>query len=286
MKIRDQINDLIDSLGSDGKSIDKVARRLIETGLSIMHDSGDITAEDAIHITDGAEGSFGIIRPAHGHRIAVVPVHYAPSSTPMYHLTMAFGGMTLVGGETLKVTIDDDRKGFNYQLLPASSSVDAVEHVFTVPGTEPPLITPINAVAAMRTMLNDLMDEDGFSIPNDKIGHIFEGLDQMLDRMFVVTDADVPAYIRTLAGVADGTLKGGSSDNDKHSARVLYALADQLEKGLHVGLEDEVKALREITERIGAANVAAGWWTEQNTDLRRCPYTLHVVSGKLMLVTS
>lgn len=141
---------------------------------------------------------------------------------------------------------------------------------------EPPALV-VNAVAAIRTLVMEV--GNSFTAMDDAMGLRFEAIDQLLDKMMIVTDADIPAYIRTIA-------MGSRRLESLETGRVLDNLAEQIEQGLHVGREDWHKALVEFIQEIGEHNVKVGWWSDANTDLRTCDYAPHVFASKMMLVVS
>lgn len=97
-----------------------------------------------------------------------------------------------------------------------------------------------------------------------------------------ISDADIPVLINSRAATAE---RKGMSE----TATVLYALADDLEKGLQERPVDPLKAMRDLIMLIGDANVKAGWWQDANQDMRVHPSkTIRVafVGSKMALAHS
>lgn len=94
-------------------------------------------------------------------------------------------------------------------------------------------------------------------------------IDQLLDRVAAVriTDADIPAFIRAKADAARRRAKAGV-EHFGHYARLLDALALDLEKGLHADANtDHAVSLRLFFQDVHGRNVKAGWWSDLDTGL-------------------
>lgn len=103
--LKEDINDLIDSHGSRGIDLKKIATRLVEAGLRMMSEEGDITTANHLYLTNSVTGGFEI-----GKR----PIPAAVD-------TFEQGGLaditSLIGrkprdGERIVITIDQDGRGF------------------------------------------------------------------------------------------------------------------------------------------------------------------------------
>jgi hypothetical protein len=283
--IQDDIDTLVTALYGEGREGGKIAKRLIETGLRLMIEEEAFPAHKVSIVPVADDGSFKIEH------------HYSPVAMlnrllpPDKQLGAEDSIILDVGKSGSSFSISWAQPGFKLAIVPEDympptekagtgavrEPVSEAKAVSAGPAA-PELI--INAVSAIREILFNEID---FPVPSDDIGHKLEAIDQLLDKLVFVTDADIPDYIRTKAYSAR-IRAGRGEEHMGHYATMLEALAEEIGKDIHVGLEDPEKALREITTMIGEGNVKAGWWTEQNVDLRACPYTQHVIATKLMLV--
>lgn len=97
-----------------------------------------------------------------------------------------------------------------------------------------------------------------------------------------IGDADIPAMVLARSETAERKGMG-------ETAGVLRALADDLQKGLQERPADPCKAMHDLIQMIGDANIAAGWWQDANQDMRVHPnpaYRIAFVGSKMALAHS
>lgn len=299
MGIKKDIDDLVDALYSAGKDGKKIATRLIEAGLKMMEEEGDSTTalalvlgqeiepDDAFFLSLDSDGQGFTIETVQNiapetirttlktcaetfadyagqHRAKSPPqVEKAERNEHMAALCLAALGEP---ADTVILPSDDRPTGLEDA---KNRLLDAQEHDSALPASDHPSEHVVVPVAAIKSILGDLMDDDDFHIANDRIGHAFEAIDQLLDKALIVTDADIPAYIRTKAVAARAHAKkntAGAATDFSHYAKMLDCLAEEIERGLHEEAKtDHAEALRAFFKDVHGRNVKAGWWNDLAT---------------------
>ncbi len=87
-------------------------------------------------------------------------------------------------------------------------------------------------------------------------------------------------------GWIDMKIAGSNAAGMHETVGVLEALRGELAQHLEAAPTDIYRALTEIIVGIGSYNVAKGWWSDANTDLRTCDYAPYVMASKMYLVVT
>lgn len=293
MGLRTQIRDLIEANYAAGKDGAKISQRLIEAGMKMMYEEGAIDTDSRIapDQDDPSTGEFFLTKFMRGDLQEFIEADSEELETDLNLLRAAFGEMPINDGDEFLVKVNEDGTGFGVTAVAPGNIVDIVRRagetfndyalMHIAKGTADGYFKA-RKNAAMADLCYDAINEP-YAMPEIPAAEPVQsdsGVEGSPIALMPAVDAlrcpqDVYDFICSIRDTA--------KTQKQDYWRILDTLAEQLALGLYDTPVNFEHALREITESIGKANEDAGWWRDANIDLRDCPYTMHVVMGKLAL---
>lgn len=273
-KLQDAIEEVIDNAYARGLDGGKTAKRLIEAGLKMMAEAGDLDRDNRIvpHFLGGEFNGFSVstFTP-----YVPEPGEHMTASQARHHLELAFGEMTIKPNESYVVATDEDGDGFSVEAVnnvsPAlvkSTLVEAAEtfdfyarnHI----AKGPEHLDKARRNIAMARACNLALDREYVApiIPSESTAFLLDdlaavppgqGLQELADwnpelpaeRLTAIT-GDIPEvellvrYIDQKRAAAVEKSRKASSQADKDRldwvTRVLAEMAYEVTQGLHLPL--------------------------------------------------
>jgi hypothetical protein len=272
-RFQEAIGHLIDAAYGRGMDGEKISKRLIEAGLKMMIDEGDIDRGHRLRINDDLDGSFHITTMRLGDEDVL-------EDAPTMHKVAAIMGREPRNGERIVITIDQDGKGFTteYQGTDHAKSEGiiavATEAMQMFDGyaqlhlaKTPPDLDKAGRNVRMAQKLADALGV-GYNppgVPENRPETAGEG--DLLPgttgrpRKMSLAPLDRAELLAWFDMKLDGCTKHGMHD----AYGVLVAFRDEVAQHLEAAPIDFAVALRAFYADVHGRNVKAGWWSDLAT---------------------
>lgn len=271
-RFQEAIGHLIDAAYGRGMDGAKISKRLIEGGLKMMIDEGDIDRGHRIRINDSLDGSFHITTM----RLGDEDVEEAPT----LHKVAAVMGREPRPGERIVITIDQDGRGFTTEY---QGTDHAKSEALIAVATEAAQMFDGYAQLHLAKSPPDLDKADrnirmagrlfaalgmAYTVPNVPEnrpetageGDSLPGTTER-PRKMSLAPLDRAELLAWFDMKLDGCTKNGMGD----AYGVLRAFRDEVAQHLEAAPIDYAVVLRAFYADVHGRNVKAGWWSDLAT---------------------
>lgn len=264
MGIKKDIASLVSRLYSEGRDGEKIATRLIEAGLAMMAEEGDIDVNSRIAPNDAMDGSFHVTTFTPGK---------AEDSLDGFTQSAA---LEVAGQQFLFYAEQHNAKGTPASALKSEVNIRLADMCFNAIGVTTQR-RPVRLAAGVPVSAHfpELAGLAGGGIPADVLESAQEAAQEPQGRVSKARSSDgtlalsvAPCRAEIVAWVMSKAEKA-KKDGMEDVFFVLQALAGEVEQHLEERPVNTAHALREFYADCHARNVKAGWWTDLATGIAK-----------------